>query len=937
MSRIKDLNKLGQSIWLDFIRRSLISSGELDALIARGVSGITSNPTIFEKAIAGSADYDDALREMVDEGKTNDEIYLALALDDIRRAADLFRPIYDATGGADGYVSLEVNPKLARDTKGTIAEAKMLFKILDRPNVMIKVPATAEGVPAIEALIASGVNVNVTLIFSLAHYEAVVRAYIGGLEKLADRRGNLGKVASVASFFVSRIDTAVDKKLQSLGNQELQGKAAIASARLAYDRFRAICALKRWEKLAGKGARVQRLLWGSTGTKNPRYPDTLYVDELIGPDTVNTLPPATLQAFLDHGMVAPTLRKGIKATKQVFAEIDGLGIRMDEVANELQREGVLAFETSFDALMASIRSKRDEIRAGWKPESTEAGTYREKIDEALAGLRDERIMDRIWAKDHTVWKPEPTEIANRLGWLTSAGDMMERLDEIEAFAKGVRSDGFTQILLLGMGGSSLAPEVFAKTFGSEPGWPTLAVLDSTDPSAVLRHAGMLDPARTLFIVSSKSGTTVEILSFFKFFYNWAVERLGGEKAGGHFAAITDPGSQLEQLARQYRFRQVFLNDPDIGGRFSALSCFGLVPAALIGFDVKKLLERALTMAANCDASNCPVKGDNHGARLGAYLGRLAQLGRDKLTLITSPSIQHFGDWVEQLIAESTGKEGKGILPVLREAPGKPEVYGPDRVFVGLEAAGEPLRATFIRSLEDAGHPVEIFRIHEPLRPGRAVLPLDDGHRRGGQVPGHQPLRPARRGGRQGERERGREGLHGKRQAAGGEARAELRGRRGLRQCEGKGYGERPGGFPGGNGYGRLHRRHGLRERDGRDGYPAAGLPHEAARPLPGPRDRGLRPPFPSLDGPAPQGRRRQGAFHPAHGRRRRGHPYSRRAGIDGVIDHLRDPQGGPGHGRPAGPAEPRPACPAPAPGPGYRRKAGAVDRRHSLRDSRTED
>jgi len=458
---------------------------------------------------------------------------------------------------------------------------------------------------------------------------------------------------------------------------------------------------------------VQRLLWGSTGTKNPRYPDTLYVDELIGPDTVNTLPPATLEAFLDHGKVAPTLRRGVREASQVFERIEKLGIRLGGVTEELQREGVLAFETSFDALMASIRSKRDEIRAGWKPESTEAGSLREQMEEALAGIRKDRIMDRIWAKDHTVWKPGPGEIANRLGWLTSASDMAERLDEIEAFAKGVRSAGFTQVLLLGMGGSSLAPEVFAKTFGSEPGWPTLAVLDSTDPATVLRLATQLDPERTLFIVSSKSGTTVEIHSFFKFFYGWACERLGREKAGGHFAAITDPGSKLEGLAREFGFRQVFLNDPDIGGRFSALSFFGLVPAALIGFDVRKLLERAMTMAANCDAANCPVTGDNHGARLGAYLGRLAQLGRDKLTVITSPSIQHFGDWVEQLIAESTGKEGKGILPVLREAPGKPDVYGSDRLFVGLEAAGEPLRETFIRSLEDAGHPVEIFRLHDP--------------------------------------------------------------------------------------------------------------------------------------------------------------------------------------------------------------------------------
>ena len=713
MSRIKDLNRLGQSVWLDFIRRSMLASGELQGLIDRGVSGITSNPTIFEKAIAGSADYDEALRELVDEGKTNDEIYLALALEDIRRAADLFRPVWDATGGADGYVSLEANPKLAYDTEGTVAEARMLFRALDRPNVMIKVPATREGVPAIEALIAEGINVNVTLIFSLAHYEAVARAYIAGLEKLAARGGALDRVASVASFFVSRIDTAADKQLEALGNRDLQGKAAIASARLAYKRFRAIRAWKRWGRLAEKGARVQRLLWGSTGTKNPRYPDTLYVDELIGPDTVNTVPPATLEAFLAHGKAALTLRKGAGEARKVMVRLGGMGIDIDGITEGLQREGVLAFETSFDALMASIRSKRSEIRSGWAPESTEAGSFSAAIDEALAVLRKERIMSRIWARDYTVWKPEPAEIANRLGWLTSHADMLERLEDIEAFAKDIRDAGFTQVLLLGMGGSSLAPEVFAKTFGSRPGWPELSVLDSTDPSAVLRKATSLDTAGTLFIVSSKSGTTVEIHSFFTFFYGWVCGRLGRERAGGHFIAITDPGSALEGIARQYGFRRVFLNDPDIGGRFSALSFFGLVPAALIGFDVRALLEKAATMAANCDAGNCPVTGDNHGARLGAYLGRLALRGRDKLTLITSPGLQHFGDWVEQLIAESTGKEGKGILPVIREAPGKPELYGPDRVFVGLEVNGEPLPALFIRALKEAGHPVEILRVHEP--------------------------------------------------------------------------------------------------------------------------------------------------------------------------------------------------------------------------------
>ena len=713
MSAIKDLNRLGQSIWLDFIRRSLIDSGELEALIARGVSGITSNPTLFEKAIAGSADYDEALRELAEEGKTNEEIYLALALDDIRRAADLLRPVWDATRGSDGYASLEVNPKLACDTEGTIAEARMLFRALDRPNVMIKVPATPEGIPAVEALIGGGVNVNVTLIFSAAHYEAAARAYIAGLEELVSRGGDPARVASVASFFVSRIDTVADRELEARGNRALQGKAAVACAKLCYGRFRAICAWKRWERLAAKGARVQRLLWGSTGTKNPRYPDTLYVDELIGPDTVNTLPLSTLQAFLDHGTPAPTLRRGIREARRVLDGIEGLGIRMAEVADELQREGVLAFESSYDSLMGSIRSKRNEIRSGWKPESTEAGSLQDRIDGGLAALRQGRVMDRIWAKDHTVWKPEPEGIANRLGWLSSPFDMVDRIDEIEDFARAVRSEGFRQVVLLGMGGSSLAPEVFAKTFGSAPGHPELAVLDSTDPGAVVRLAGRLDPASTLFLVSSKSGTTVEIHALFKFFHRWAVERLGRDRAGGRFAAVTDAGSALEALAREHGFCRVFLNDATIGGRFSALSFFGLVPAALIGVDVRALLGKAATMAANCDASNCPVAGDNHGARLGAFLGRLAQIGRDKLTLVTSPSLQYFGDWVEQLIAESTGKDGRGILPVLREAPGRPEVYGPDRLFVGLEASGEPLSAAFIRSLEEAGHPVEILRVRDP--------------------------------------------------------------------------------------------------------------------------------------------------------------------------------------------------------------------------------
>lgn len=306
MSKIKQLTQLGQSIWLDYIRRSFITTGGLKTLIDKGLRGVTSNPSIFEKAIAGSSDYDDELQQWVEENKTVEQIYEMLAVKDIALAADLLKPVYDATHGKDGYVSLEVNPELAHDTDKTIAEAIRLFEVLQRPNVMIKVPATAAGIPAITALIGAGVNVNVTLLFSVENYKFVAEAYLQGLEKLAVQGPSVScghgidQIASVASFFVSRVDTAVDIELEKIGNAELQGKIAIANAKVAYEEFQNIFRGPRWEKLTAKGARIQRLLWGSTGTKNPLYPDTFYVDQLIGPDTVNTLPPSTLNSFLDQ-------------------------------------------------------------------------------------------------------------------------------------------------------------------------------------------------------------------------------------------------------------------------------------------------------------------------------------------------------------------------------------------------------------------------------------------------------------------------------------------------------------------------------------------------------------------------------------------------------------------------------------------------------------
>jgi transaldolase/glucose-6-phosphate isomerase len=705
MTRLHELNELGQSIWYDNIRRSLLDSGEMAGLIEQGVVGVTSNPSIFEKAIAGSADYDEAMRKLVGQGKSVEEIYEELAFADISRTADLLRPVYERTNGRDGYVSLEVSPTLAHDTDATVSEARRLFTTLDRSNVMIKVPATPEGIPAIETLIAEGININVTLIFSQSQYEDVTSAYIRGLERLYESGGDVSKVASVASFFISRVDSAVDRALDERGVNELQGKIAIANAKVAYDRFLEIFRGERWEKLANAGARPQRPLWASTSTKNPAYPDTLYIDSLVGADTVNTVPPATLQAVLGHGQVVNALEVGLDQARAELIHLAEIGIDLDAVTRQLLDDGVSAFAQSFETLLASVSEKREKLLIRQQLISTNLGEYQSAVDLALQEMKEEQIMSRIWAHDHKVWKPEPTEITNRLGWLHIVKTMREQLDRIEALVDGVRSDGYDNVLLLGMGGSSLAPEVFSKTFGGGSTGLKLSVLDSTDPGAVLAYREQIDPTRTMFIVSTKSGGTVETLSFFKYFYNLVLDLVGEDQAGLHFVAITDPGSKLVDIAVEFKFREIYLNDPNIGGRYSALSYFGLVPAALIGVDIHLLLDRAQVIMSNAERNIDPVESDNYGALLGVIMGDLAKNGRDKLTLFTSPQIAIFGDWVEQLIAESTGKEGKGILPVVGEPLGEPGIYGNDRIFVHLQLSDDPTHQEGLASLEAAGHPM----------------------------------------------------------------------------------------------------------------------------------------------------------------------------------------------------------------------------------------
>jgi transaldolase/glucose-6-phosphate isomerase len=711
------LAQYGQSVWLDYIRRSLITQGELKRLIDEdGLRGVTSNPAIFEKAITGSNDYADALHELYDRTHAEPKaIYETLAIKDIQDAANLLRPVYDRTTARDGYVSLEVSPHLAHDTEGTLEEARRLWRAIDRRNVMIKVPATPEGIPVIRRLLSEGINVNVTLMFALQVYETVAMAYVEGLEERAAAGGDVKDVASVASFFISRIDTLVDELLEARLKtaqgaekallQTLFGRVAIANAKLTYQRYQEIFSGPRWEALARKGARSQRVLWASTSTKNPNYRDVIYIEELIGPDTVNTVPPATLDAFRDHGRARASLEEDVEGASGTLEDLARAGISLDEVTGQLLREGLEKFAEPFEKLLRAIEQRCQSIDAGRINRQTSRLSPELQADVA-AGLREWQEQDRVrrlWAREATLWTG--TDESAWMGWLGEAEEQLENAAQLRRFGEEIKAEGFTHALLLGMGGSSLCPEVLKETFGRVKGFPELHVLDSTDPAQIRDLESRLDMAKTLFIVSSKSGTTLEPNIFKAYFFEKAKEAVGAAQAGSRFVAVTDPGSKLLQVAEKDGFRRVFLGVPSIGGRYSALSHFGMVPAAVMGLDVEEFLERTEVMVEAC--AGCVRAEENPGVVLGTILGALARKGRDKVTMIVSPGIGDLGAWLEQLLAESTGKEGVGLIPVDREALGPADVYGEDRVFVyvRLESAPDAAQEAGVAALEAAGQPV----------------------------------------------------------------------------------------------------------------------------------------------------------------------------------------------------------------------------------------
>ena len=730
---LTELISFGQSIWLDYIRRDLLTGGELQRLITEdGVRGVTSNPSIFEKAIDGSTLYQDFLDTLASRADLDAKgRYELLAIRDIQGAADVLRPLYLSSKKRDGYVSLEVSPYLAHDASGTLDEARRLWKSVARENVMIKVPGTAEGIPVFRQLISEGINVNVTLLFAQAVYEEVAAAYIDGVEKFASTGGDVSKIASVASFFISRIDSLIDSMLdekikketdpvRTVKLQSIQGKVAIANGKLTYEAYQRIFSAPRWKALAAKGGQTQRVLWASTSTKNPHYRDVVYIEELIGPDTVDTAPPATIEAFRAHGNPRQSLTENVAGARKTMADLASVGISMKEVTDKLTADGVKLFADAFRTLLDAV--EKNTKKSGAPQVTQQTAKLPADLDTAVKKNLDDwqasKKVARLWQHDASLWTNE--DEAKWLGWLDVVDEQLAAAGKLKAFADEVKSGGFSDVLLLGMGGSSLCPEVLALTFPQTPGFPRLHILDSTDPAQIRRVEKSVDLAKTLFIVSSKSGGTLEPNIYKQYFFERVQQTLGADKAGSRFIAITDPGSKMQQVAERDHFRHIFYGLPSIGGRYSALSNFGIIPAAAMGLDTSKFLQRTKEMVEACKSNSVQ---QNPGVMLGLVLGTAATMGRDKVTLITSPGIGDLGAWLEQLLAESTGKIGKGIVPVDLETLGAPEVYGKDRVFayVRLESAPDPAQDAAVAALEKAGHPVVRLPLSDTYNLGQEMF------------------------------------------------------------------------------------------------------------------------------------------------------------------------------------------------------------------------
>ena len=730
MNPIRQARRFGQSFWLDNLTRKLVQDGDLKRRISeQAITGVTSNPAIFHQAISFSDEYDEDIRKLIHEGRTVPQIYESLVISDVQKACDLLRPVFQESDGGDGFVSLEVSPRLAHAGADTLSEVKRLWFLVDRPNVMIKIPGTAAALPVLENAVHLGINTNVTLLFSAAVFRTFLEGYMTGLEKRLSEGLAVRNVASVASFFVSRVDTHVDRLLGErwmhsgepgyrIRLARLFGKSGVANAHLAYREYVCARASTRWHSLEKRGARPQRLVWASTSQKNPLLSPLLYVHSLLGPETIITATERTLDAFATGGRAQIGLDDArLTDAEKTVAELKELGINLEAVSDDLQREGIGKFIEPFEQLMVSLSEKRT-LFLGKRTNQQDVGAS-SLVAPALAALGARRFSERLYARDGTLWADDleaAKKVETQLGWVESLDLFRERIDEIRKLAESVQRDDFRQVVILGTGANVAPAEVSAATFGNGRGWPELLILDNTDPAAVLALETQLDLTKTFFLVVGKSGTNRETLSFYRYFYDRLLAA-GVSHLGDRFAAITDSQSWLAREAIAKKFRRCYLNPATVSSPFAAFSYLGLVPMALLGLDISTILDRARSFAIA--AGPGIPEPHNPALQLGATLALLAKGGRDKLTFLPSPNIASFASWAEHVLVQATAKDGKGIIPVIGERLGPPRLYGNDRMFLHMTHRGSVKKGEMKRvaALEKAGHPV--IRIALPDRMGLA--------------------------------------------------------------------------------------------------------------------------------------------------------------------------------------------------------------------------
>ena len=738
MNPIQQLHTLGQSVWLDYIRKDLLESGELARLISDGeVRGVTSNPTIFQQAIADSNLYDEAARPLAQAGWNDEHIFEVLAVDDIRAATELFLPLYERTEGADGFVSIEVSPRLAYDIQGTVAEARRLWSEVNRPNVMIKIPATEPGLPAIEQAIAEGINVNVTLVFSLKRYTQVMQAYLLGLERRLQAGNSLDHVASVASFFVSRVDTLVDGRLEQILRDEgpkapraaaLLGKAAIANAKLAYAQFEAFFDDDRFTPLHEHGARLQRPLWASTSTKNPAYRDVVYVENLIGRHTVNTLPPATLVAFREHGVAEPTIEQGLSAARAQLEALEELGISMDRVTSQLETEGVGKFAESFEGLLETLGTRGLGFRA-------ELGTLQPAYRSALERLEQDRTGPRLWARELSLWPVVEADETTGLDWLDLPKTTLEALQWAKSIGEAARSAGKKTLGWIAPGRErGLMAEVLEGYRRPERGFD-LVVLENLDPAAARRFARRTPAGTSLFVLEQTDHPSIELQAGFEPQWQRARRQLG-EAAGEAFAALAEGDSPLKRLAVERGFAGILEVAAFTPGPFAALSPGELIPAQLAGVDAEVLLVGAAQMARWSGPNAQPARSP--GLSLAGILAAACEDGSRSVALLADSRHLSLAHWAEDIVRTCLGLEVRFPVDTLGgRRPPKPEAY------IYLRLAGEWDER--MKGQTGAGSPVLVMQVGDDLRSlGAAIFRWQMGVACAAHLLGRSPFRSQRR-------------------------------------------------------------------------------------------------------------------------------------------------------------------------------------------------